>query len=86
MKFKQIVLSIAAVGILFVGCNDSKKKEAEAQAQAEELRMEREADSILKLEEEKMARMEDMEANSISAKAMGNDNLSTLVSALQTAN
>jgi|SRR5690554_3678681 len=85
MKFKQIVLSIAAVGILFVGCNDSKKKEAEAQAQAEELRMEREADSILKLEEEKMARMEDMEANSISAKAMGNDNLSTLVSALQTA-
>ncbi len=77
-------MSMAVIAMLFASCNDSKKKEAE-QAQAEEMRMQREQDSLLKIEEENKMRMADMEANSIAAKAMANENLSTLVSALQAA-
>jgi len=85
MKLKTIVLSLAVVTMLFASCEDTKKKEAEAQAQAEQMRMEREADSLMKIEEETKMKMAEMEANSIAAKAMGNADLSTLVSALQAA-
>jgi len=78
-------MSLAVVAMLFASCEDSKKKEAEAQAQAEELRMEREKDSLMEIEASNQARMAEMEANSIAAKAMGNSDLSTLVSALQAA-
>ncbi|CAM3469934.1 Immunogenic protein MPB70 [Aequorivita lipolytica] len=78
-------MSLAVVAMLFASCEDSKKKEAEAQAQAEEMRMEREKDSLMKVEEMNTANMAEMEANSIAAKAMGNAELSTLVSALQAA-
>ena len=84
MKLKTIVMSMAVVAMLFASCDDSKKKEAEALAQ-EEMRMQRESDSLMKIEEENKMRMADMEANSIAAKAMGNADLSTLVSALQAA-
>ncbi|WP_235004046.1 fasciclin domain-containing protein [Aequorivita lipolytica] len=85
MKLKTILMSLAVVAMLFASCEDSKKKEAEAQAQAEEMRMEREKDSLMKVEEMNTANMAEMEANSIAAKAMGNAELSTLVSALQAA-
>lgn len=85
MKLKAIVMSLAMVAMLFASCEDSKKKEAEAQAQAEQMRMEREKDSLLKVEAENQAKKAEMEANSIAAKAMGNSDLSTLVSALQAA-
>ncbi|MEZ4883034.1 MAG: fasciclin domain-containing protein [Flavobacteriaceae bacterium] len=85
MKLKSIVMSMAVVSLLFASCNDSKKKEAEEQAKAEQMRMEREKDSLLKVEADNQARMAEMEANSIVAKAMGNADLSTLVSALQAA-
>ena len=85
MKLKTIVMSMAVVSLLFASCNDSKKKEAEEQAKAEQMRMEREKDSLLKVEADNQARMAEMEANSIVAKAMGNADLSTLVSALQAA-
>jgi len=78
-------MSMAVVAMLFASCDDSKKKDAEAQAQAEEMRMQRESDSLMKMEEDNNMRMADMEANSIAAKAMGNSDLSTLVSALQAA-
>ncbi|MCB0455095.1 MAG: fasciclin domain-containing protein [Aequorivita sp.] len=78
-------MSMAVVSLLFASCNDSKKKEAEEQAKAEQMRMEREKDSLLKVEADNQARMAEMEANSIVAKAMGNADLSTLVSALQAA-
>lgn len=78
-------MSAAVVAMLFASCEDSKKKEAEQQAQAEQMRMEREADSLMKVEADNTAMMADMEANSIAAKAMGNENLSTLVTALQSA-
>ena len=85
MKLKTIVMSLAVVAMLFASCEDGKKKEAEAQAQAEEMRMQRESDSLMKLEEDNNMRRSDMEANSIAANAMGNADLSTLVSALQAA-
>lgn len=85
MKLRTIVMSLAVVTMLFASCEDSKKKEAEAQAQAEQMRMEREKDSLMKVEEMNTAKMAEMEANSIAAKAMGNSDLSTLVSALQAA-
>ncbi|SRX56103.1 Immunogenic protein MPB70 [Aequorivita sp. CIP111184] len=78
-------MSLAVVAMLFASCEDSKKKEAEAQAQAEQMRMEREKDSLMKVEETNANKMAEMEANSIAAKAMGNSDLSTLVSALQAA-
>jgi uncharacterized surface protein with fasciclin (FAS1) repeats len=78
-------MSLAVVAMLFASCEDTKKKEAEAQAQAEQMRMEREKDSLMKIEEMNTAKMAEMEANSIAAKAMANENLSTLVSALQAA-
>lgn len=78
-------MSLAVVTMLFASCEDSKKKEAEAQAQAEQMRMEREKDSLMKVEADNQAKMAEMEANSIAAKAMGNADLSTLVSALQAA-
>ena len=85
MKLRTIVMSLAVVTMLFASCEDSKKKEAEAQAQAEQMRMEREKDSLMKVEADNQARMAEMEANSIAARAMGNSDLSTLVSALQAA-
>ncbi len=78
-------MSAAVVTMLFASCNDSKKKEVQAQAQAEEMRMQRESDSLMKLEEDAKMKMAELEANSIAAKAMGNSELSTLVSALQAA-
>ncbi|MGO3183177.1 MAG: fasciclin domain-containing protein [Aequorivita sp.] len=83
MKLKTILMSMAVVAMLFTSCNDSKKKEAEAQA--EQTRMQRETDSLMKIEEDNNAKMADMESNSIAAKAMGNSDLSTLVGALQAA-
>jgi uncharacterized surface protein with fasciclin (FAS1) repeats len=78
-------MSLAVVAMLFASCEDTKKKEAEAQAQAEQMRMERESDSLMKVEADNTARIAEMEANSIAAKAMGNADLSSLVSALQAA-
>ncbi len=85
MKLKTIVMSLAVVAMLFASCEDTKKKEAEEQAKAEQMRMEREKDSLMKVEADNQAMMAQMEANSIAAKAMGNADLSTLVSALQAA-
>lgn len=85
MKLKTMVMSLAVATLFFASCEDSKKKEAEAQAQAEQIRMEREKDSLMEVEAENQAKKAEMEANSIAAKAMGNSELSTLVSALQAA-
>ncbi|MRT17291.1 fasciclin domain-containing protein [Vitellibacter sp. q18] len=78
-------MSFAVVAMLFASCEDTKKKEAEEQAKAEQMRMEREKDSLMKVEADNQAKMAEMEANSIAAKAMANADLSTLVSALQAA-
>lgn len=85
MKLKTIVMSLAVVAMLFASCEDGKKKEAEAQAQLEQARMQRESDSLMKVEEDNKLKSADMAANSIAGKAMANADLSTLVSALQAA-
>lgn len=85
MKLQTILMSLAVVTVLFVGCENQKKKEAEEQAKAEQLRMERERDSLLKVEEDNRARLAQMEANSITAKTMASENLSTWTTALQSA-
>ncbi|WP_235906081.1 fasciclin domain-containing protein [Patiriisocius marinistellae] len=74
-------VSIAVVGLLFASCDDTKKKEAEAKAEAEKMEMEAKAQAE---EVEKMAKME-FEKNTIAAVAMGNENFTTLVTALKQA-
>ncbi|WP_232729147.1 fasciclin domain-containing protein [Ulvibacter sp. MAR_2010_11] len=83
MKFKAIIMSLAAIVMVFTACDDSKKKDAEAATLAEAQKMEMEAQ--LKAEEDaKMAKME-FENNTIAALAMGNENFSGLVHHLQAA-
>lgn len=81
----MILMSMAMIGVLFTSCDDGKKKEAELQAQAEEMRIEREADSLRIMEESHSANLAEMEANSITARAMDSEDLSRLVGALQAA-
>jgi uncharacterized surface protein with fasciclin (FAS1) repeats len=82
MKFKMLLMVLAISASIFTSCEDNKKKEQE---QAEKERMEQmEAEkqqAEMEAEKEKM----EMESNSIAAKAMETDTLSTLVSALQSA-
>lgn len=83
MKLKTIVFSMAVIAMIFISCEDTKKKEAEEQAKAEELRMEREKDSLIKVEEIYQAKMAEIEASSIAARTTGNADLSSFSSVLQ---
>jgi uncharacterized surface protein with fasciclin (FAS1) repeats len=84
MKLKTFVLSLAVVGILFVSCDDTKKKQAEADAaKVEQMKLDEAAK--LKAEEEAAVAKMEIEKNSIASIAMGNENFSTLVAALQAA-
>lgn len=85
MKIKQLLIVAILSMFAFTSCEDTKKKEQEEKEKMEMERMEaekeaqREAD--LKKEQERM----EMQSNSIAAKAMATEDLSTLVSALQSA-
>ena len=79
MKIKMLFTILALSAIVFTSCEDNKKKEQEEKARMEQMEAEREAE--MQAEKERMER----ESNSIAAKAMDTDTLSTLVSALQTA-
>ncbi len=79
MKTKMLLIMFALATGIFISCNDNKKNEQEENAQKEQMEAERQAE--LQAEKQKM----EMESNSIAAKAMETDSLSTLVSALQTA-
>lgn len=78
MKMKILFTVFALSAFIFTSCED-KKKDEEEKARMEQMEAEREAE--MQAEKEKM----EMESNSIAAKAMETDTLSTLVSALQTA-
>ncbi len=84
MKLKSLLIVAILSTVAFTSCDD-KKKEQEEKEKMEMERMEseqeaqREAD--MKVEQEKM----EMQSNSIAAKAMATAELSTLVTALQTA-
>ncbi len=85
MRIKRILIIAVLSGFAFTACEDNKKKEQEEKDRMEMERMEaekeaqREAD--MKMEQERM----EMQSNSIAAKAMATEDLSTLVSALQSA-
>ncbi len=77
----MLVMSLAVGAFLFTACNDNKKKEEEARLEKEKMEMEqKKAD-----EEAAMKAQMEFEQNTIAAKAMSNDQFSTLVSALQSA-
>jgi len=78
MKTKLLLFFLIASVIGFTGCEDTKKKEEE-KAKMEQMEADKEAE--MKAEKERM----EMESNSIAAKAMATDSLSTLVSALKSA-
>lgn len=78
MKTKILIILLAVSAFSFTSCEDTKKKEEE-KAKMEQQEAERQAE--MAAEEERM----EMESNSIAAKAMETDSLSTLVSALQNA-
>ncbi|UBZ05794.1 fasciclin domain-containing protein [Salegentibacter mishustinae] len=78
MKSKLLLILLAAFAFSFTSCEDNKKKEEE-KAQMEQEEAERQAE--MEAEKERM----EMESNSIAAKAMATDSLSTLVSALKSA-
>jgi uncharacterized surface protein with fasciclin (FAS1) repeats len=85
MRIKRLLIVAVLSVFAFTSCEDNKKKEQEAKDKMEMEKMEaekeakREAD--MKMEQERM----DMQTNSIAAKAMATEDLSTLVSALQSA-
>ncbi|CAL67655.1 fasciclin domain-containing protein [Christiangramia forsetii] len=79
MKFKMLFTVLALSAVVFTSCEDNKKKEQDEKERMEQMEAEREAE--MEAEKEKM----DMESNSIAAKAMATDTLSTLVGALKSA-
>lgn len=80
MKLTKIVLSLAVIGMLFASCDDSKKKEAEAEA--EKMKMEETSAVDAEVEAKMNA---DFQENTVVAIAMGDENFSTLVAAIQAA-
>lgn len=78
MKMKNLMMIFALSAMIFTSCQDNKKDEDDKE-RMEQMEAEREAE--MNAEKERM----EMESNSIAAKAMETDTLSTLVSALQTA-
>ncbi|TVZ27393.1 intein [Gillisia sp. Hel_I_86] len=82
MKIKHLLIVAVLSVFAFTSCEDNKKKEQEEKMEMERMEAEeakREAD--MKIEQERM----EMQSNSIAAKAMATEDLSTLVSALQSA-
>ena len=79
MKIKMLLMLFAFAAFTFTSCEDNKKKDEMEKERMEQMEADREAE--MSAEKEKM----EMESNSIAAKAMETDTLSTLVSTLQTA-
>ncbi|MGB0789638.1 MAG: fasciclin domain-containing protein [Marinirhabdus sp.] len=85
MKFKNSILPVFAAAMIFMSCDDGKKKAAEMQAEKE--KMELEEVKIKAEEEAKILEMKKMEIkeSSIVSKAAANPNYSTLVQVLKSA-
>jgi uncharacterized surface protein with fasciclin (FAS1) repeats len=85
MKLNTIVMSLAVVGMLFTSCDDSKKKEEAAKAEAAKMEMEAAAQAEAEMAEAAAKAKAEFDANTIVAIAAGNENFSTLVSAVTAA-
>lgn len=81
MKLRKLMIVAVLSAIAFTSCEDNKKKEQDEKDKMEMQRMEAEREAEMKANEDRM----EMESNSIASKAMATPELSTLVSALQTA-
>jgi len=84
MKFKMLLIVAVLSAIAFTSCKDDKKAGQAEQAEKDKMemqRMEAEKDSEMKANEAKMQ----MESTSVAAKVMAAPELSTLVSAMQSA-
>lgn len=81
MKLRKLMIVAVLSAIAFTSCEDNKKKEQDEKDKMEMQRMEAEREAEMKANEDRM----EMESNSIASKAMASPELSTLVSALQTA-
>lgn len=81
MKFRMLFTTLALSAVVFTSCEDANKKEQEEKERMEQEQMEAEREAEMQAEQERT----EMESNSIAAKAMETDTLSTLVSALQSA-
>lgn len=78
MKKRIFIAAIAMMAVVFTSCED-KKKEQEEKEKMEQMEAEKQAE--MDAQKEQM----EMESNSIAAKAIATDTLSTLVSALKSA-
>ena len=88
MMFKKSSIVIAAAMTAFVfmsSCEDGKKKEAEMKMEQERIEMETAEKAKMETEAKEMKMKEEARANSIAGKAMANNDLTTLVSALTAA-
>ncbi len=81
MKIKMLFTVLALSAIVFTSCEDNKKKEQAEKERMEQMEAEKEKEAEMQAEKERM----EMESNSIAAKAMETDTLSTLVTALKAA-
>ena len=81
MRIKNLMIVAALSAIAFTSCEDNKKKEQEEKDKIEMERVGAEREAEMKANEAKM----EMESNSIASKAMATPELSTVVSALQSA-
>ncbi len=77
-------MSLAVVGMLFISCDDSKKKEEAARAEEEKMEMEATAQAQADMEAAAKAKAE-YDASTVVAIASSNENFSTLTSAVTAA-
>jgi uncharacterized surface protein with fasciclin (FAS1) repeats len=81
MKFKKLLIIAVLSAVAFTSCKDAKQGEQAENEKMEMQRMEAEKEAEMKTNETKMQ----MESNSVASKAMATPELSTLVSAMQSA-
>jgi len=81
MKLRKLMIVAVLSAIAFTSCEDNKKKEQDEKDKMEMQKMEAEREAEMKANEDRMQ----MESNSIASKAMATAELSTLVSALKSA-
>ncbi|MBJ7880792.1 fasciclin domain-containing protein [Gelidibacter salicanalis] len=88
MIFKKTSILFAAALTAFVfvsSCEDGKKKEEQMRMETERVEMEAAEEARMEMEAEEARMKEEARANSIAGQAMKNEELTTLVSALQSA-
>ncbi|TXE09213.1 fasciclin domain-containing protein [Gelidibacter salicanalis] len=88
MIFKKtsILYAVALTAFVFVSsCEDGKKKEEQMRIETERVEMEAAEEARMEMEAEEVRMKEEARENSIAGQAMKNEDLTTLMSALQSA-